>query len=527
MQAPKEIRPEKVAIYIRWSTEDQSEGTTLIVQQEACQHYVLSQGWRVTPSLIYIDDGYSGGTLDRPRMTDLRTAIRVGDVDCVVVYKLDRLSRSVMDTVNLVLGEWEGRTFLKSAKEPVDTTSAMGKQFFYMLVSYAEWERSVIRERTFSGKLRRAKEGRSPGGPVPYGYRLSGQAGILDLDPAQAAIIKRIYREYLEEVGTYRICDRLNQDGIPSPTGTRWNVNTLLKMLRNPLYAGRLTYGKLSTNPRRQRDKSEPWYLKNDQFIDTASQNPTIISVTEFERVQQLLERRGAPKVGVRALSSDYLLTGLLTCGKCGHPLVSHSSSRHGNAKLYEYYLCNGKKTHGATSCDAGLIPQLTIDDLVERKLRQVLESETAYLEFIRVRWASIEAQLSATVERHQHVAVSLERLSAQTKRLNRDYRAGDISARLYEENHKEIDTETLQLREQLSALNRLERSLTSSLQERDVTQQIFDLAKRWREITVPERKFVLRNLLDQVVAYKAPRTTDLVVEVRWKFSEISDGVRA
>ncbi|HWI66495.1 MAG TPA: recombinase family protein [Symbiobacteriaceae bacterium] len=516
----KEIRPDKVAIYIRWSTEDQGDGTTLVVQQDGCQHYVMSQGWRVTPSLIFIDDGYSGGTLNRPKLDELRLAIKAGEVDCVVVYKIDRLSRSVMDTVNLVLGEWEGRTFLKSAREPIDTTTAMGKQFFYMLVSYAEWERAVIKERTFSGKLRRAKEGKSPGGPVPYGYRLSGQAGILEIDPEKAETIRRIFRMYLEESGAYAITDALNREGLPSPTGLKWHMNTILKMLKNPVYSGQLVYGKVTTNTRRQRDKSEPWYLKNPEPVRAESQFPAIVSVEDFERVQTLMGRRNPNKTGVRALSSDYLLTGLLRC-ECGGAMVSHTAMR-GNNKVYSYYACQNKKGRGGHGCSTGLIPQAILDSEVERKLEELLQSEEAYRNFISLRWAAVDAQLRDTQNRRRQAIVTVDQLLEQARRLNRDYRSGTLSATLYDENRREIDEESIQVKAQVAHLERLERSLTQQLSERDSLQEIFDLARRWRELSIPQRKFVLRNVLKLVVASKPKSSEELRVNVVWRFADPS-----
>ncbi len=521
----KEIRPDKVAIYIRWSTDDQGDGTTLEVQKEGCQHYVLSQGWRVTPSLIFIDDGYSGGTLNRPKMDELRTAVKAGEVDCVVVYKLDRLSRSVMDTVNLVLGEWDGRTYLKSAREPIDTTTAMGKQFFYMLVSYAEWERSVIKERTFSGKVKRAKEGRYTGGPVPLGYRVSGQAGILEIDPVKAGIVHRIFRMYLEEVGTYRIAETLNGDGVPSPMGGKWNVQTILKILKNPVYAGKLVYGKLTTNHRRQRDKAEPWYHKNPDPIVTESQFPVIISEEEFERVQALIERRGAPHVGKRALSSDYLLTGLLKC-RCGAPMVSHSGARDYGKGAYFYYHCQNKKQRGGSACNSSLIPQAVVDGEVERKLEELLKGEEAYQNFLAVRWANVEAQLKETEGRRKQAEETLAGLTKQVSRLNKDYRAGTISASLYEENRREIDAEAEGLKERIGQLQRLERQLALQLHERDAVKEVFDLARRWKELAMPQRKFVLRNVLDSVFADKPVGTRDVTITVVWKFSHPGECLR-
>ncbi|HWI61263.1 MAG TPA: recombinase family protein, partial [Symbiobacteriaceae bacterium] len=168
MTGQEQLQVSKVAIYIRWSTEDQGEGTTLEVQMDACKGYILSQGWPFRDDLIFVDDGISGATLDRPALGRLRGLVREGEVDCVVVYKLDRLSRTVLDMLKLVLEEWEGCCHVKSAREPIDTLTPTGKMFFYQLMSFAEWERNVIRERTMAGRLRRAQEGKNPGLMMPY-----------------------------------------------------------------------------------------------------------------------------------------------------------------------------------------------------------------------------------------------------------------------------------------------------------------------------------------------------------------------
>jgi site-specific DNA recombinase len=115
-----QIDADRVAVYIRWSTEEQGEGTTLTIQTEACRFFVQSQGWRFREELVFVDDGWSGGSLDRPGLNRLRQAVAEGAVGCVVVYKLDRLSRSVPDLVRLIFEEWDGCCFVRSAREPVE-----------------------------------------------------------------------------------------------------------------------------------------------------------------------------------------------------------------------------------------------------------------------------------------------------------------------------------------------------------------------------------------------------------------------
>jgi site-specific DNA recombinase len=243
-----EIHPDKVALYIRWSTDDQAAGTTLDVQMEGCRHYALSQGWLVRDDLIFIDDGYSGGSLDRPALTRLRRLVQEHQVECVVCYKLDRLSRSVLDTVNLVLEEWDDLCHVKSAREPIDTASHAGKMFFYTLVSYAEWERSLIRERTASGRLRRAQEGRWAAGRPPYGYT-KDDGRRLTPHPEEAPVVARIFREYISGKGSGLIAARLNADGIPF-RGKSWRAGGVKRVLENPVYNGELIYGATRANPR-------------------------------------------------------------------------------------------------------------------------------------------------------------------------------------------------------------------------------------------------------------------------------------
>jgi site-specific DNA recombinase len=244
------IRPDRVAVYIRWSTDDQAEGTTAAVQRETCRHYVLSQGWQFREELLFVDDGCSGGSLDRPALNRLRLLIRKGQIDCVVLFKIDRLSRNLVDTVNLVLREWEGRCHVRSAREAIDTTTPGGKMFFYTLVSFAEWERAVIRDRTLSGKLRRLREGKNPGFRPPYGFRRGAETGRFAVVPAEAPVVRQIFRLYLRGLGYSAIAAWLRRQGVCSRGGRPFTGKAVAAVLANPLYAGTLLYGRRSRRGR-------------------------------------------------------------------------------------------------------------------------------------------------------------------------------------------------------------------------------------------------------------------------------------
>jgi site-specific DNA recombinase len=301
----------RVAIYIRWSTDDQGEGTTLAVQLNACRTFVSSRGWRVPEELTFVDEGVSGSTLDRPALTRLRALVAAGAVDCVVVAKLDRLSRSVVDTVRLVLEEWEGRCHLRSALEPIDTVTPAGKLFFYQLMSFAEWERSAILERTFAGKLRRALEGRNPGMPAAYGYRL-GAGGMPVVEPGAAAVVRLIYRLCLSGLGCVQIARRLDELGHPSPAGKRWSSGQVARVLANPIYAGTLVYGRQVRVRGKKRRSDRP------HLVLPGAAEPLVDQET-WAAAQEARARRKAVRraPGGRAMASRSLLTGLLRC-RCG-----------------------------------------------------------------------------------------------------------------------------------------------------------------------------------------------------------------
>ena len=335
----KAIAPDRVAIYIRWSTEDQGEGTTLDVQLEGCRHYVLSQGWQVTAGLTFIDDGQSGGSLDRPAMARLRGAVQEGRVDCVVVFKIDRLSRNVVDTVNLVLKEWEGRCHLKSARESIDTAEPAGKMFFYTLVSFAEWERSAIRDRTFSGRVRRACEGRNPGGRPPYGYTIGSRPGLYKTLPAQADVVRHVFRQYNSGASARSIAFSLNREGVPSPRGGAWSAGSIARMLSNPAYTGTLVYGRVSRLPR-NRPAGAPSRVANSLPLAVVEGAlPALITRAEFDRAQAVKQSRPGihNRRSGRSFSSPYLLSGLLRCGLCGETLRARPP--YGSSPAYYYCL--------------------------------------------------------------------------------------------------------------------------------------------------------------------------------------------
>lgn len=508
------VDPNKIAIYIRWSTDDQSDGTTLDVQMEGCKHYVISQGWAVSEELVFVDDGYSGGTLDRPALSRLRRMVKQGQVECVVVFKLDRLSRSVIDMVNLVLEEWDGLTYVKSAREPLDTSSAMGKQFFYMLVSFAEWERNVIRERTASGRLARAKEGYKSSSKAPYGYLHGDRKGSYSVDPVEAPVVQRIFEMYSSGLGAKAIVQHLNRQGIRFRGGKLWNERTLLYLLSNPVYIGRMVYGRLTKNPRRDKDSSEPYWLvnKNPLVVESSQYIPPLISEELFALAQQIKSRRRVGNgISPAAVASEHLLTGLARC-PCGYGLYARRlSDRHA------YYACLGKKIKGSAQCKAANIPMIQLDAFVAAEVKREYADEMARERFRRSLSVSLESAHSEVQAAEEKLVYRLAQLEQEERRIRHDYRQGHITPQQFSALTGDIAEELGDLRVQRQQLDIRRQEIAE--RQRALSAMIIRLGQidKWNALTVAEQKTLLKSLVASVTVWRDPLTKRVDLAFTWK----------
>lgn len=507
----KEIAADKVAIYIRWSTEDQGEGTTLAVQTEACRSYVLSQGWALSEDLVFVDDGISGATMDRPALTHLRAMVHAGGVDCVVVYKLDRLSRSVVDVVKLVLDEWEGLCYIKSARENIDTTSQTGKMFFYQLMSFAEWERSVIKERTFSGKLRRAQEGRNPGIPSAYGYKLDEQ-GNLHIVPEQAAVVQLMFNLYLSGMGCSRIGRHLEQKGHLSPCGGRWSSSQLSRMLGNPIYAGTLVYGRRVT-VRGKRVRSDKPHLVKEGVA------PVIIEPETFRAVQAVKATRpglGRHNGSGRTLSSRSLLTGLLKC-TCGYSCCAQD--QRGIRCNYRYYYCAAPSNRGKDFCDSGRIRQDALDYVVSSALIRRFGDNLAKDKLLREVTAGLDLDVREARAAQDALQAQVQKVSSKEAKLKALLLQGELDIQEYRELKADLNRQLAGLKAQLCEAGGRRVTAEKALSERYTLADRLSQIDRWQSLKHQERKQLLGQFIAQLVIYRHKTTGNIACAITWRWS--------
>lgn len=323
----------KVAIYIRVSTTDQArEGFSIPAQRERLTLYANAQDWEIYD--YYVDDGYSAKDTNRPAFQRLMQDAEKRNIDVILVHKLDRFTRSVKDLYEVLEKLSKYNVSFRSSIEQFDTTTTMGRAMIGMLGIFAQWERETIADRVYWGMEQKINSGKRNGAPAPMGYDLVDGELVINQD---ADFIRRLFSLYLEGNGMPTITEILHREG------RELHIKTLWYILKNPVYCGKYRWNWRKNGLR-----------TNNEII--AGESPAIISVEDFERVQDMMKRRD--KKG-RAATSEYLFSGLARCARCGSFL--HGGIRRNKNDDILFYRCSGRIMYG--KCDLPRIKESALED--------------------------------------------------------------------------------------------------------------------------------------------------------------------
>ncbi len=385
----------RCAIYTRKSTDEGLEQAfnSLDAQREACAAFILSQkheGWTLLPTL-YDDGGYSGGSLERPALKRLMADIEAGQVDVIVVYKVDRLTRALSDFAKLVeVFDRRGVSFV-SITQQFNTTTSMGRLTLNVLLSFAQFEREVIGERVRDKIAASKKKGMWMGGMPSLGYDVKDRKLVVNRDEARTVV--GIYRRYLQLKSVHALMDELAEAGIKSkrrvrPDGTVYGGQTLSRgalylMLQNRIYRGEITH----------KGNSYP------------GEHPAIIEQPLWDEVQAVLAKNRIERAtGARAKQSS-LLAGLVFDEK-GERLTPTYSVKKGTR--YRYYVSTALLTGAGRSRASGSrIPAGNLEGLVINRLRAFLADPAAVLDALDNEAPRGSGQ-SSLIERGRQIADDL-----------------------------------------------------------------------------------------------------------------------
>jgi len=373
-------RPIRCAIYTRKSSDEglDQDFNSLDAQREAGEAFIASQraeGWICLPTR-YDDGGFSGGSLDRPAVKRLLEDIEAGLVDCVVVYKVDRLSRSLMDFARMMQTFERRRVSFVSVTQQFNTTHSMGRLTLNILLSFAQFEREIISERTRDKIAAARRKGLWGGGRPILGYDIERRPGgnRLAVNPDEAERVRTIFRTYLECGSLLRLVARLRElgwgtkswtarDGRPRG-GRPFDKCRLLSLLTNHAYLGKVRH--------------------KDDLHDGAHE--AIVAGDLFAEVQRRLRANRSADGRGSSNSRGALLRGLVRCTACGCAMVHHHTTgrtRSGSVREYRYYVCSRAQKEGWSACPGPSVPAPELERFVVGQLREVGQDGTLVAEVV------------------------------------------------------------------------------------------------------------------------------------------------
>jgi len=461
----------RCAIYTRKSTTEglDSDFNSLDAQRDAAESFIASQrheGWLALPDR-YDDGGFSGGTVERPALQRLLSDVESGKVDCVVVYKVDRLSRSLLDFTKIIEAFDQRKVSFVSVTQHFNTTSSMGRLTLNILLSFAQFEREIIGERIRDKVAAAKRKGKHCGGAPILGYGLAD--GKLAVNQEEAKLVRRIFERFLRTGSTTLLAQELNEQGHTTKSwttksgrsrpGAPWNKSHLYRLLNNRTYIGEVEH-------KGQAYPGEHEAIVPRKFWDDAHK---ILATNYHGRARRTQSQTPA------------LLKGIIRCGACGKGMTLTFTCKEG--KRYRYYLCVGAAKHGYDACPVKSVAAGEIEKAVVGQIRGVLRAPEIVAKVFR----SVKTMESEELDRLQKQQRDLEdRLrmiapSVQGSAPNTDERG-------------ELERQLQTVAEELRALE------GSAIHERDVLKGMQNLDTLWDELFPAEQARIVQLLVEHVV---------------------------
>jgi site-specific DNA recombinase len=384
--------PVRVATYSRISTDEERQPNSLEAQRVRLDSFVSSQPeWRIERRY---EDQFTGTVIDRPALTRVLRDAKLDRFDVLLVYRVDRLARSIRGLAQVIDELDQAGVIFRSATEPFDTGTPAGRMMVQMLGVFAEFERALIVERITAGLERKAARGGWCGGQRPYGLNIAGDRDHLERNPTEAPLVSVIFDQYVNrQLGSSALATWLNEQGHPTKNGRLWSAGSVITVLRNRVYIGEIYY-------------RGNWY--------PAPHDP-LIPEQIFEKAPAILTERCEDRSRRRSNPSKYLLSGRLRCGRCGQAYIG--TTAHGRSGRYTYYTCFTRVRYGTKRCDNDRLPAEQLEQAVTRRLWKVLDDHdlidraiTQTYERLTQRDDTQQSELAATQRKLADTRAALDR---------------------------------------------------------------------------------------------------------------------
>lgn len=456
----------RVAIYVRVSTTEQAEeGYSIKAQLERLNAYAISQGWTVV--VTYIDDGQSAKDMNRTDLTRMLEDMKENKFDVVLVYKLDRLTRSVLDLYKMLESFEKYNVKFKSATEVYDTTNAMGRLFITLVAALAQWERENLGERVKMGMEQKAKEGKWVINLPPIGFDL--EKDFLKINKKEAAIVTEIYQLYLSgQYGMGKIARLLNTRNITTKSGSRWTDTTIKYVLTNKIYIGTMRYN---------------YRVNKENYFEVENVVPAIIDVEDFNEVQRLLNHRSTHHP--RRATSPYIFSSVLRCYRCGGIMGGKQSGNNKRNNISYHYYCN---KHKFGLCDMPNVSQR----FLEQQFLELLEN-WEHQHLIKDEIANQDNSKVDNVDNIKELKKELSEIDERRKQWQYAWAKKLITDDDLIKRNREEDQAEKQIKE---SINKAEQNTKINARQENLVHYLNRLRDNWLTLEVYEKK----NLAEMVI---------------------------
>jgi site-specific DNA recombinase len=487
--APSTLPLVRCAIYTRKSSEEglQQEFNSLDAQRESAEAFIRSQqheGWHLLPER-YDDGGFTGGNMDRPALQRLLADIEAGRVDCVLVYKVDRLSRSLLDFARMMQTFERYKIAFVSITQDFNTSTSMGRLMLNVLLSFAQFEREIISERTRDKIAATRRKGKWAGGMPLLGYDVGPKGSKLAVNLEEAERVRAIFELYLEHGSLLPVVKELESRGWANKRwltrkgqqrgGARLTRTNLHRLLTNVAYIGKV----------RHKDAVYP------------GEHWPIVDPAVFQKVQEGLHRNGRTGGAHVRNKHGALLKGLLRCTPCGCAMTPSFTVK--GSKHYRYYTCSGAQKRGWDTCPSKSVPAGQIEDLLVERIRCVGSDPALVREVLaqarvqgEARTAELEAERRGLERDAAAWATEIRKLTTQIRPGSDN---GPSIARLadLQERIGKVEGRAQQVREQIRSVHR------GLVDEEEAQTALSAFDPVWGSLTPAERTRVVALLVEQV----------------------------
>ncbi|RYD12232.1 cassette chromosome recombinase CcrB [Staphylococcus equorum] len=364
-----EMKKKRIGAYIRVSTERQVEGYSVDGQITQIEQFCQFNGYDLVD--IYADRGISGKSMNRPALQRMLQDAKNGKLDCVIVYKINRLARNTSNLLTIVEELHRQNVEFFSLSERMEVKNSTGKLLLNILASFSGFERNTILENIYTGQHQRALEGYYQGN-LPLGYNnIPDNKKELMINQHEANIVKYIFESYSKGHGYRKIANALNHKGYVTKKGKPFSIGSVTYILSNPFYVGKIQFAKYKDwNEKRRKGL-------NDHPVIANGKHSPIISQELWDKVQAR-KKQVSKKPQVHGKGTN-ILTGLISCPKCSASMSASTTTntlKDGTKKRIRYYSCSNFRNKGSKVCSANSVRADVIEKYVMDQILEIVKSD-------------------------------------------------------------------------------------------------------------------------------------------------------